>query len=195
MTQDQLFEVPEGHIASVITHLEMRAPQAFDAPDGTGWDLHRHTAPDLDAYEALFREIGRDYLWQGRLRLTRADWAALFADPAYHLYILEDAEGWAGLCELDFRQAGHCEIAYFGAVPRLLGQGVGRYMMRHAVDTAFGAGTSRLWLHTCTLDSPQALPFYRSCGFNPFKRQVDIIPDPRSVGVWDRSTAPHIPLL
>jgi hypothetical protein len=32
-------------------------------------------------------------------------------------------------------------------------------------------GASRVWLHTCTLDSPRALPAYQARGFVPFRSE------------------------
>ena len=33
-------------------------------------------------------------------------------------------------------------------------------------------GAERVWLHTCTLDSPRALPNYKARGFREFKRET-----------------------
>jgi ribosomal protein S18 acetylase RimI-like enzyme len=50
-------------------------------------------------------------------------------------------------------------------------------------------------VHSCTLDSPQALGFYRRAGFVPYAREVEIFADPRIAGVLPRDAAPHVPLL
>jgi hypothetical protein len=50
-------------------------------------------------------------------------------------------------------------------------------------------------VHTCTLDSPDALPFYIRSGFVPFARQVEVYADPRVAGVLPREAAPQVPLL
>ena len=46
-----------------------------------------------------------------------------------------------------------------------IGQGLGRYFIQWAVDKAWSYGPRRLWLHTCTLDHPRALPNYLKAGF------------------------------
>ena len=55
--------------------------------------------------------------------------------------------------------------------------------------------TTRFWLHTCNLDSPQALPFYIRSGFRPYRYAVEIQEDPRLAGLLPRDAAPHIPLI
>ena len=56
-------------------------------------------------------------------------------------------------------------------------------------------GARRVWLHTCTLDHPSALGFYRAQGFVPFARAIETFADPRLLGLMPREAAPQIPLL
>jgi hypothetical protein len=53
----------------------------------------------------------------------------------------------------------------------------------------------RVWVHTCTLDHPAALPFYRRHGFVPTKRTLETFFDPRLLGLLPMETAPQIPCL
>ena len=53
----------------------------------------------------------------------------------------------------------------------------------------------RFWAHTCTLDHPSALSFYKRSGFRPFRRQVEIAEDPRLSGLAPMDAAAHVPLL
>jgi hypothetical protein len=57
------------------------------------------------------------------------------------------------------------------------------------------AGVERMWVHTCTLDSPGALAFYIKAGFVPYRRQVEAFPDPRLTGLIQRDAAPQIPII
>ena len=69
------------------------------------------------------------------------------------------------------------EIDYFGLVPNFVGRGLGGAMLTRAVGEAWALGAKRVWLHTCTLDSPRALPGYKARGFTPYKTErleVDI---------------------
>ena len=67
--------------------------------------------------------------------------------------------------------------------------------MARALPLAWRKGVTRLWVHTCTLDHPSALGFYRAQGFTPFARAVETFADPRLAGVLPREAAPHLPLL
>ena len=57
------------------------------------------------------------------------------------------------------------EIAYFGLMPRFIGQGLGGWLLRKAIARAWEGESRRIWLHTCTLDHPSALPNYLRHGF------------------------------
>jgi hypothetical protein len=58
---------------------------------------------------------------------------------------------------------------------------------------------TRVWVHTCTLDGPQALPFYMGQGFVPYARFVEVFPDPRGANACGErllgEEAPQVPLL
>jgi GNAT superfamily N-acetyltransferase len=53
---------------------------------------------------------------------------------------------------------GEVEITQFGLMPEFIGQGLGKFFLRWAIDRAWDYAPKRLWLHTCTLDHPVALP-------------------------------------
>ncbi len=63
------------------------------------------------------------------------------------------------------------EIAYFGLVPAELGRGLGKHLLSCAVRDAWALRPARVWLHTCTLDHPNALPNYAARGFVPYKTE------------------------
>ena len=62
-------------------------------------------------------------------------------------------------------------MAYFGLAPGSIGRGMGKHLLSCAVRDAWALGPSRVWLHTCTLDHPNALPNYRARGFVPYKSE------------------------
>src|SRR5205823_3647873 len=122
----------------------------------------------LAAYRTLFQRIGTPWLWYSRLTLDDGALAAIIEDPLVEISAVTDRNGVEiGLLELDFRSAGECEIAFFGLVPELTGKGHGRWLMAQAVALAWSRPIARLWVHTCSLDHPSALSFYRAQGFVP----------------------------
>ena len=85
----------------------------------------------------------------------------------------------AGYFELARQPDGSVEIAYFGLIPLYIGRGLGGAMLTKAASEAWSVGANRVWLHTCTLDSPRALPNYKARGFSEFRveRFVAQLPD------------------
>jgi hypothetical protein len=53
----------------------------------------------------------------------------------------------------------------------------------------------RFWVHTCTLDHPDALAFYVRSGFTPYRQQIEIADDPRQTGALPRHAAPRVPII
>jgi GNAT superfamily N-acetyltransferase len=61
----------------------------------------------------------------------------------------------AGFFELERHADGSVEISYFGLMPSFIGRGLGKAMLSAAATEAWSLNASRVWLHTCTLDSPR----------------------------------------
>lgn len=190
-------DVPDGKIAFVVTFLEMLAPPPSPlAPARDDVDLLRWNAPDLAAYRSLFRQVGEDWMWFGRLIHDDETLTEMLNDPARENYLPMMGRKPIGTLELDFTDPQEPEVAYFGLVPDAIGGGLGRWLMAQAVEMAWSRPqTKRLWLHTCTGDSPQAIRFYMSCGFKPYKRSIEIADDPRLLGLHTRESAPHVPVI
>jgi GNAT superfamily N-acetyltransferase len=189
--------VPKGHIATIVTSLQMLEQPAPTAPARSALRLERWAAPvDRDRYRALFREIGAPWLWRGRLVMTDAELAATLDAATTEVQVATRRDGMpVGLLELDFSAAGDVEIAYFGLVPGMTGHGHGGWLMAHAMRLGWRAGIKRMWVHTCDLDHPGALGFYQRQGFVAFERGVEIYEDPRTEGIYPTDVAPQILLL
>ena len=196
MLSDGYHEVPRGKVATIVTTLEMRSPMDIrPVTPPAGWSLVRHDAPSVDWYRDIFCAVGQDWLWFGRMVIDADALAKILSDPKVHVYTLQHEDGAeGGLLELDFREPGQCELAYFGLTPALIGTGAGRYLMNNAIELAWAQAITRFHLHTCTLDSPQALAFYRRSGFVPVSQKVEIADDPRIAHGYDRSLGPHVPI-
>lgn len=184
-----------AHVATVVTNLEMRAcPEPRPERVSGDWVLEEWPRPPTDEYRRLYRLVGEDWLWFSRMVMPDDELTAIIHDPRIEIRRLRAPEG-EGLLELDFRTEGECELAFFGLSPGLIGSGAGRWLMNRALELAWSRPIERMWLHTCTMDSPAALDFYRRSGFVPFSREIEIAPDPRLAGILPRSAAPHIPCL
>jgi GNAT superfamily N-acetyltransferase len=87
------------------------------------------------------------------------------------VFVVRVGEEVAGYFELEKHDDASVEIAYFGLRPEFFGRGLGGELLTRAAQEAWRVGATRVWLHTCTLDSPQALPNYLARGFQPFKEE------------------------
>ncbi len=193
---DGYTDVPQAKVVAVVTSLQMfERPPVRDGSAEATWVLSKVESFDPDAYRALFRRVGEDWLWFSRLQLSDNELKSLLADPARQHYVFTERGRDAGVLELDFGTQGECELAFFGLMPHMIGRGAGRWMMNRALDIAWSRPIRRLWVHTCTFDHPGALDFYVRTGFVPYRRQIEVADDPRITGVLPRSAAPHVPLL
>ena len=191
-----LTPVSAGELGAIVTSLEMRARPKPGPTPASDLRLVRWAQPELSKYRALFRRIGEPWLWFSRLVMDDKAVAGIIADPAVQIFAVEDRGGIeVGMLELDFRRPRECELAYFGLVPELAGRGHGRWLMANALCLAWTKSVDRVWVHTCTLDHPSALGFYRAQGFTPYARAVETFADPRLTGHLARDAAPHVPLV
>jgi GNAT superfamily N-acetyltransferase len=190
------YDVPPGKVATVVTYLDMRtAAPPRPVPRPKGVTLDRVTDPDLDWYRDLFNRVGgQEWLWFSRLVMPDAKLRAILCDPDVETYQLTRDGQAQGLLELDFRQPGECELAFFGLTPALIGTGAGRYLMNRAIAIAWARPITRFHLHTCTLDSPAALSFYLRSGFVAARQQVEIADDPRLTGSLPEDAGTHVPM-
>jgi len=185
----------DNELAAVVTYLEMRSPPEHEMRDSP-LSLKRIEVPQPEHYRELFRLVGAPWLWFSRLILDDAHLASIIQHPKVELYSVLDENGReAGMVELDFREAGECELAFVGLVPELSGKGHGRWLLAQAISRGWREGVDRVHVHTCSLDHPAALAAYRRAGFTPYKRAIERFPDPRLLGVLPKSCAPQIPLL
>jgi GNAT superfamily N-acetyltransferase len=188
--------VPDDQIATVVTSLEMTARPVLRSMPDSRLRLVRWKSPALDKYRVLFRRVGELWMWFSRAVMPDEALQAILGDPAVEVYAVADAAGIeVGLLELDFRVDRVCEISFLGLIPELTGAGHGRWLMAQALMLAWRTRIERVWVHTCTLDHPSALNFYRAQGFTAFRRELETFSDPRLTGQMRADAAPQIPVL
>jgi len=193
--RDGFHDIPLGKVAMVVTYLEMRSPPDLRAASLPQDVAFRPVSATPEWFRDVFRRVGsQEWLWYGRLKLDDAALSATLNDPDVEHYTLSKDGRDEALLELDFREDGACELSYFGLTPVLIGSGCGRYLMNAAIERAWSRPIDRFHVHTCTLDSPQALSFYRRSGFTPIRQAVEIDDDPRLHGLLPRDVAPNAPI-
>lgn len=188
-------ELPPGKIAAVATYLDMlRPPSPLHPGPGKGYRL-QPLAGDLRRYRALFAAVGQPWLWFSRAGMSDGEVRAILGSPDVEAFaVLVEGQD-AGLVELNFTSDRECELAFFGLAPAFIGRKLGPVLIAEAIRRAFVRPIGRLWLHTCTLDHPSALPFYIKAGFRPYRRALEVADDPRLTGRLPRDAAPGVPIV
>jgi GNAT superfamily N-acetyltransferase len=158
----------------VRTYLELRSPSQLRAShlDDAAVQFVRRGGIAADYYRRLYRAVGDKWEWTDRNAWSDTRLAEYLARPSVSVWECRVGDEIAGFFELERNDDGAVEIAYFGLVERFIGRGLGKAMLTRAVEEAWALGPSRVWLHTCTLDSPHALPNYKARGFDAVKTET-----------------------
>ncbi len=159
-----------GRIESVErTYLSLRDPSQFNAREThptRAAQLRQLGANAIDEWRTLYERVGSPWSWHDRDAWTDEQLADYLAQPTVHAYAVSVPPlEHAGLLELCRHNDGSVEIVYLGLVSEVFGHGLGAWLLAEAVRLAWNGGASRVWLHTCTLDGPGALPNYLARGF------------------------------
>ena len=169
-----------GRIATAVrTHLEMRTIAALRATVRPTDDVSL-AREDLTPreYRALYAAVGGAWQWFDRLEARDRELGAYLASPNVEVWLLRVAGGVAGYFELQRHEDARVEIMYFGLLAAYFGRRLGAWMLTRAVEQAFAMGATHVTLHTCTLDSPHALPNYLARGF-VIVREEEYVVGPR----------------
>lgn len=132
--------------------------------------LQRLDPCPVSTWRALYRQIGYEWHWHDRdawdqsriqTRLHAADVRVYEAKADLN----GDTAVTIGFLELELHADGRVEIVYLGLDRRAIGLGLGGWLVTEAVREAMAWPATGVWLHTCTLDAPAALPNYLARGF------------------------------
>lgn len=163
-------------IETTVTYLEMREQPVRPTVPSPGFAklaLMRAEKPTLDFYRFLYGCVGKGLNWTERLIMSDDDLQMIIHDPLVEVYVLYLGGVPAGYVELDRRERNEIELVYLGLSPDFTGRGLGPYLLDWAIHTAWSHSPERLWLHTCTLDDPRALPLYQRAGFVAYDQVVE----------------------
>ena len=158
----------------VRTYLEMTSPDelqpvSIEAPAPR---VERLEGCTVSFFRFLYEEVGRAYHWTDRLAWSDEMVSHHLRTPGVSVWLMSWQDAPAGYFELRRHDDDSVEIAYFGLLPNFVGRGWGKYLLSRAVESAWQMEASRVWLHTCTLDHPAALPNYVKRGFRPVRQEV-----------------------
>ena len=138
----------------------------------TDLEIFLEKCPTPDFCKFLYKEVGKDFFWRDRLRWSDQQWLDYINNNFFRLYVLKYKNNLAGYYELLYDiNTNSIEIPYFGIFKELYGKGIGGYLLTDAILTAFEGNIDKVWVHTCTLDHPNALKNYIARGMNIFKTE------------------------
>ena len=168
-------------------HLEMRDPRDLRPKSSPRTDLAlvRVEPPMPELNRFFYTAVGGAWWWHDRLPWTYQQWLDYLNRPELQTWMLTMSGVPAGYFELEAQVGGDVEIVYFGLLPSAIGAGLGGHLLTCAIECGWAMNAKRVWLHTCTLDHPQALANYQARGMRLFKQETEIKDEPEHpVGPW-----------
>jgi GNAT superfamily N-acetyltransferase len=168
-------------------YLEMLGRDGLRAAPSPSSDarIERADIPLPELSRFLYTAVGGMWYWTERLHWDYAAWLAYLDRPAVDTWVLYVSGTPAGYVELEVQPDDNVEVAYFGLLPRFIGRGLGGYLLGFGVERAWEQGARRVWVHTCTLDGPNALTNYRARGFVVYDTRTSTVELPRATpGPW-----------
>jgi GNAT superfamily N-acetyltransferase len=159
------------------------------APEGRGPALPAHvrvekaTQCSVAFYRYLYGTVGHEYVWWLRRTLTDAELRPILRDPGISIHVLYADGEPAGFYELDRRSPPVLNLAYFGLMPHVVGHGLGRALLRHAIDTGWAENPRAMTVNTCTADHRRALPNYIAAGFEKLRTVREVWRVPTRLGL------------
>lgn len=160
---------------AIRTYLQLTDPAQFRQAFGDFPRLvvKRVAEPSAALYRSCYRTVGETYHWRDRWNWSDAEIRTHLGRPEISVHVAAQRERFAGWYELRrVADDESIEIAYFGLAPDAIGRGLGKHLLSCAVRDAWAVRPSRVWVHTCTLDHPHALPNYRARGFAPYRTEA-----------------------
>ncbi len=156
-----------------VFYLQMLAPVRCSAPTPrSGLTVLHAQKPSVAYYRFLYNAVGKNYHWYSRGRLSDVDLASVVQHPLNEVHVLHVDGCPAGFAEIDRSDARNIELVQFGLIGDFIGQGLGKYFLQWTIDKVWSYAPERFWLHTCTLDHPNALPNYQKAGFVLYKEEM-----------------------
>ena len=128
---------------------------------------------DFQLNKYFYKNVGKNCQWTDRLVWSDLNWMNYISDEKLSTYILKEKEEIVGYFEIIFnKDLKETEIAYFGILEEHIGKKLGGYLLSVAIKNSFLMGSSRLWVHTCSLDHKNALSNYKSRAMKIFKSEI-----------------------
>jgi GNAT superfamily N-acetyltransferase len=185
--------VRQSRVQVTTWSLEMREAAALRPapPPRRPVELRQAVVPSPEFSRFLYTAVGGDWYWTDRLQWTYADWERWLGRAELSTWVAAQEGSPAGYAELEVQpEAGgrgevDVQISAFGLLPQFRGAGVGGWLLTEVLRRAWSLNPRRVWVHTCSLDGPAALPNYQSRGLAVYDQRTEEKSLPaRTPGPW-----------
>ncbi|GLW07931.1 N-acetyltransferase [Microtetraspora sp. NBRC 13810] len=163
-------------------HLEQTAPGDLlpAKPPRIEASVIRAEVPSPEFNRFLYTAVGGPWHWTDRLTWNLAQWEQWLNRPGMETWVAWHRGTPAGYVQLEAQDSGVVEITNFGLMPFAIGRGLGGHLLAEGTARAWDLAsrwplreaTRRVWVHTCSLDGPGALPNYQARGFRVFRTET-----------------------
>ena len=134
--------------------------------------LIKKIEPDFQLNKFFYKQVGKKHRWIDRLSWTDEKWINFISNKNLETYVISEYNDLIGFFELLYNpDLNETEISYFGLLEEYIGKGIGGYALSEAIKKSFEKDIKRVWLHTCTLDHPNALKNYIARGMRVFRKE------------------------
>jgi GNAT superfamily N-acetyltransferase len=159
----------------VTTYLEMgSAAEHTFSTNARGLEVKEAVIQEYRFNRYLYSLVGAAWQWTDKLLMTDAQWQAYAEVDSLRTWVAYYQGSIAGYFELHSDDSGNVEIGYFGLAEKFIGKGFGRYFLSQAIDAAWQqCQAKRVWVHTCSLDHPNALSNYQQAGFKIYQEETE----------------------
>lgn len=161
----------------ITTYLEMRSAEQLRPKSADARFVVRERAEcDWRFNRDLYFRVGEQWDWVDKRRWTDDQWKKYATVPELQTFAGYYDGVLAGYFELRRDEESGIEIAYFGLLPDWIGRGLGGALLTTAIEVAWRMEPkpSRVWVHTCNRDHPQALANYQARGLVTYKVESEL---------------------
>jgi GNAT superfamily N-acetyltransferase len=154
-------------------YLEQTSPSDLRPAAPADVDVVRAELPSPELSRFLYTAVGGGWHWTDRLGWTWQQWQTFLDRPGIETWVAYVRGTPAGYVELDgATTSGVVEIASFGLLPDFTGRGIGGHLLTVGLRQAWALGPERVFVHTCSLDGPNAMANYQARGMRLFRTET-----------------------
>jgi GNAT superfamily N-acetyltransferase len=171
---------------STLTYLEQTSPAdlrpAKEPQEPVDVRRVEEVSPEFARF--LYASVGGDWYWTEKLSWHWDRWIEYLTRPAFETWVAYAGGVPAGYIALK-GEGSEVEVENFGLLAGFIGRGIGGHLLTVGLQRAWSfperhpelTEVTRVWLHTNTLDGPNALANYKARGLRPYKTEQEERPE------------------